>query len=575
MIGDLVALLGAGVGGLGGLGGVGGLGGGTVAGLGGPVGGQLINLSPHLPILPIVVPLVAAAIMLLLDERVRNAKAIIGSLTTLALVIVSLMLVRTITGQGADGVAQVLVYRLGDWAAPFGIVLVVDRLAALMVLVTSVLGFAAFLYSLARWAIVGPRFHSLFLLLLMGLNGAFLTGDLFNLYVFFEVLLAASYGLLLHASGRARVRAGLQYIAINLASSMVFLIGVGLMYSVTGTLNMADLAAKAATLGAGDLALYKAGFAILVVAFLTKAGMWPLSFWLPTAYSAASPPAAAIFAVMTKVGVYVTLRMLMLASGSGDATGIVELISPWLLVGGIATIVYGSVGVLSSRELPRLAAYSTLISSGTLLAAFGTADERVIGASLYYLVASTLAVGAAFLLAEPIARRKEVEAVQVVEPVFGDDFETNLRSEFEGYEVGVVIPASTALLGGAFVVCALVLIGLPPLAGFVAKLGIMSGVLAHETAVSALSWVLVSVMVFSSLAMLLAFVRKGIEAFWLTGEETTAEVGSLEAIPIGLLLAICMAITLAAGPSMRYIDLTSAELTAPTVYSEAVLGEQQ
>src|SRR5690606_34336563 len=228
------------------------LGPGGVGGLGGPVGGQLINLSPHLPILPIIVPVLAAAFMLLLDERVRNAKAIIGGLTTLALLITSLMLVRTVTGQGVDGVPQVLVYRLGDWGAPFGIVLVVDRLAALMVLVTAVLGFAAFLYSLARWAIVGPRFHSLFLLLLMGLNGAFLTGDLFNLYVFFEVLLAASYGLLLHASGRGRVKAGLQYIAINLASSMLFLIGVGLMYSVTGTLNMADLAAKAATLGPGD-----------------------------------------------------------------------------------------------------------------------------------------------------------------------------------------------------------------------------------------------------------------------------------------------------------------------------------
>src|SRR5690606_903082 len=477
----------------------------------------------------------------------RSAKAIIGSLTTLALVIMSLMLVRTVTGQGVDAVEQVLVYNLGGWSAPFGIVLVVDRLAALMVLVTSVLGLCAFIYSLARWAVVGPRFHSLFLLLLMGLNGAFLTGDMFNLYVFFEVLLAASYGLLLHASGRARVKAGLQYIAINLASSMLFLIGVGLMYSVTGTLNMADLAARAATLGADDLALYKAGMAILLVAFLTKAGMWPLSFWLPTAYAAASPPVAAIFAVMTKVGVYVTLRMLMLASGDpADPTGIVGMLTPWLLYGGIATSVYGSVGALSSRELPRIAAYSTLISSGTLLAAFGTADERVIGASLYYLVASTLAVGAAFLLAEPIGRRREVESVQVVEPVFGDDYETNLRSEFEGYEVGVVIPATTALLGGAFVVTALVLIGLPPLAGFVAKFGMMAGVLASEAAIGASSWTLVAVMVFSSFALLLALVRKGIEAFWQTGDDKTAEVGSLEAIPIGLLLAVCIAITVAA-----------------------------
>ena len=547
-----------------------------VGALGGPVGGQLIDLSPHLPVLPVIVPLVAASIMLLLDERVRSAKAIIGALTTFALVIMSLMLVRTVTGQGVDGVEQVLVYDLGGWSAPFGIVLVVDRLSALMVLVTSVLGFCAFLYSLARWAVVGPRFHSLFLLLLMGLNGAFLTGDLFNLYVFFEVLLAASYGLLLHASGRARVKAGLQYIAVNLASSMLFLIGVGLMYSVTGTLNMADLSAKAAALGADDLAFYKVGLAILLVAFLTKAGIWPLSFWLPTAYSAASPPVAAIFAVMTKVGVYVTLRMLMLASGDpADPTGIVSLITPWLLYGGIATIVYGSVGVLSSKELPRIAAYSTLISSGTLLAAFGTGDERVIGSGLYYLMASTLAVGAAFLLAEPIGRRREVESVQVVEPVFGDDYETNLRSEFEGYEVGVVIPATTALLGGAFVVTALLLIGLPPLAGFVAKFGIMAGVLASESAVSGTSWTLVAVMVFSSFALLLALVRKGIEAFWQTGDEKTAEVGSLEAIPIGLLLAVCIAITLAAGPSMNYGELTSAELGAPTNYSESVLGGQQ
>jgi len=546
--------------------------------LGGPVGGQLIDLAPHLAILPIVMPLLASALMLLFEERARNAKAIIGALTTFALVIVSLMLVRTVTGQGTDAVSQVIVYRLGDWAAPFGIVLVVDRLAALMVLITTVLGFAAFMYALVRWAIVGPRFHSLFLLLLMGLNGAFLTGDLFNLYVFFEVLLAASYGLLLHSAGRARVKAGLQYIAINLASSMVFLIGVGLMYGVTGTLNMADITAQAAALGPDDLALYKAGLAILLVAFLTKAGMWPLSFWLPTAYAAASPPVAAIFAVMTKVGVYVVLRMLMLVGGEGgafDPTGIVELITPWLLYGGIATIAYGSVGVLASKELPRIAAYATLISSGTLLAAFGTADERVIGASLYYLVGSTFAAGAAFLLAEPIGRRRETEPVQVVEPVFGDDFETNLRSEFEGYEVGVVIPASTALLGGAFVVCALVLAGMPPLSGFLAKLGIMSGVLAFQETVSGSSWVLVSIIVFSGLATLLALMRKGVEVFWQSGDDAIGEVGSLEAAAIGLLLTACIAITLAAGPSMRYIDLTSAELASPVVYTEAVLGGQR
>lgn len=537
--------------------------------LSGPVGGQLVDISPHLPILPVVVPLVFAALMLLINERQRELKAGIGMAGTGVLVLVSLILLNLVGA--ADGPATIA-YHLGDWPAPFGIVLVVDKLSALMLTVTSVLGAAAFLFAVSGWAIVGPRFHSLFLLLLMGLNGAFLTGDMFNLYVFFEILLAASYGLLLHGSGRERVKAGLQYIVVNLASSMLFLIGVGLIYAVTGTLNMADIMLRAGALQPQELTLFKAGLAILSVAFLTKAGTWPLSFWLARAYPAAPPPVAAIFVVMTKVGAYVLLRVSMLA-GTVPAAGILEFLSPWLLYVGLATLLYGIVGILSVNELPKIAAYATLISAGTLVASIGTNDERVIAGALYYLVGATLATGAAFLLAELIARLRNIKQVQSVEPVFGDDYDTSLRSEFEGYEVGIAIPAGTAMLAGTFVMCALMLAGMPPLSGFLAKFAMVGGAVGNTSNTSPALWVFAGLVIFSGLATLLALLRKGVEVFWQAGEDLgEVEVRSLEAIPVAGLVLVCVGITLFAAPLMDYLSATSAYLVAPLEYVRGVLG---
>ena len=186
-----------------------------------------------------------------------------------------------------------------------------------MLLLTGVLASAAVVFSLARWHRAGAHFHSLFQFLLMGLNGAFLTGDLFNLFVFFELLLAASYGLALHGSGISRVQAGLHYIVVNLAASLLFLIGVSLIYGVSGTLNMADLALRIPNIAEEDRALLEAGAGILGMAFLLKAGMWPLCFWLPTTYAAASAPVASIFAIMTKVGAYIVLRLWLLLFGEG------------------------------------------------------------------------------------------------------------------------------------------------------------------------------------------------------------------------------------------------------------------
>ncbi|MDF2688785.1 MAG: monovalent cation/H+ antiporter subunit, partial [Microvirga sp.] len=323
----------------------------------------MTGLADHLIIVPILLPLVSAAAMLLLDERRRSLKGIIGLATTAALLIVAIVLLRQadLTGMGS----AVRTYQLGNWPAPFGIVLVLDRLSALMLVLTGVLGIAALLYSLARWHRAGPRFHTIFQLQLMGLNGAFLTGDLFNLFVFFEVLLAASYGLVLHGAGSARVRAGLAYIAINLTGSFLFLIGVSLAYGATGTLNMADLAQRIPTLAPQDAALVAAAAAILGTAFLMKAGAWPLNFWLPTTYAAAAAPAAALFAIMSKLGVYVILRLWTLAFGPG-AGALAGFGGEWLLFTGMLTIAFGTIGVLASQSLPRLAGCSVLVSSGTL-----------------------------------------------------------------------------------------------------------------------------------------------------------------------------------------------------------------
>src|SRR5689334_11414048 len=239
-------------------------------------------------------------------ERRRNVTAAINVVASSSLLCVSLALIRNVDASPA-GVTGV--YRLGDWPAPFAIVLVVDRLAALMVLLTSLLAIAAVVFSLARWHRVGVLFHPLFQFLLMGVNGAFLTGDLFNLFVFFEVLLAASYGLALHGSGAARVTAGMHYIVVNLAASLLFLVGVSLIYGIAGTLNMADLALRLPQVPAADRALFEIGAAAMGIAFLVKAGMWPLGFWLPPTYAAASAPAAALFAILGKVGIYAVVRV--------------------------------------------------------------------------------------------------------------------------------------------------------------------------------------------------------------------------------------------------------------------------
>ena len=515
-----------------------------------------MSWSAHLPVVPVVLPLAAGALMLLLDERRERLKAAI-SLVALALLLAAALALLPLADRPLAPV-----YALGSWPAPFGIVLVADRLAAAMVLLSGLLGLAATVFSLARWHRAGPRFHALLQFLLMGLNGAFLTGDLFNLFVFFELLLAASYGLALHGSGTARVRSGMHYIVINLAASLLFLIGVSLIYGVTGTLNLAHLAQRIPLVAAEDRVLVEAGAAVLAIAFLVKSGMWPLGFWLPSAYAAASAPAAALFSILTKVGFYAVLRLwLLLFGGSVGA----EL----LYLGGMATLVFGAIGMLASQELGRLAGYSLLLSSGTLLAAISRGDGAVTAAALFYLVASTLGIAAFFLLIELVQRAREpgADVLAVTAEAFGlgdEDAEPEERP-------GTVIPAAMALLGLSFLCCALIVASLPPLPSFVAKFTLLAAVLGPQP-VSAPAWALIALLTLSGLAAVIAMGRAGVSIFWASEERSTPRVRVVEIVPVAGLLALCFALTLAAGPVMRYLQDAALALHAPQTYIESVLS---
>lgn len=242
------------------------------------------GLMPHLLVAPILLPMLTAAAQLLLGEGRRPAKLLMGRVSALLGLAVSVMLLVWVEEFG------VVAYLPGNWRAPFGIALAVDRLSAAMLVLTWTLGTCALSFASARWHRAGVHFHPMFQLQLMGLSGAFLTADVFNLFVFFEILLAASYGLLLHGSGKPRVRAGVHYVAVNLAASSLFLIGVSMIYGVTGTLNMAELSARLSGEAVPNRHLIDAGAAILAVAFMAKAAAWPLNFWLVPAYASATPP---------------------------------------------------------------------------------------------------------------------------------------------------------------------------------------------------------------------------------------------------------------------------------------------
>ena len=538
--------------------------------------------SSTLVIAPLLVPLLAGILLLLFRAReLRGRRAFSRVAVAVQIGLALGLMVATHRG-------EILTHSLGDWPAPFGIVLVADRLAAWMLLITSLVAGFALWQACQGLDRAGRHFHVLFQLQLFGLNGAFLTGDLFNLFVFFEVLLLASYGLVLHGGGPARTRAGLHYVVVNLAGSALFLIAAGLIYGLFGTLNLAHLAQLLTAVPVANLGPARAALLLLLGVFALKAALLPLYLWLPATYASAIAPVAALFAIMTKVGAYAILRVATLLLGDQAGGHLAGLYEGWLLPLALATLVVGMLGALAAQSLGRQAAYLVIASVGTLMIAFGLGGREALAAGLYYLPHSTLAAAALFLLTGVIAAGRG--------PV-GDRFHP-----------GPDLPHAP-LVGALFFLCAILLAGLPPLSGFLGKFLLLRAALDHP----GWPWILATILM-AGLLGLIALARSGSLLFFRSaavareeaatrepmtsaGEKTVAlapsgagkdaipgdvavagERGPVQTregralLPAAALLLLTLGLTLWAGWWLEWTTAIADQLLQPRIYIQAVLG---
>ncbi len=495
----------------------------------------------HLPVLPILLPFFAGVAIALLGRGRPSVARGLGELATVGGLIVAILLLN------AASAGETLVYALGDWPVPYGIALTVDRLSALMVLLTAVLALAAEVYARARPLRSTVTFQALFQFQLMGLNGAFLTGDLFNLFVFFEVLLIASFGLLAIEGGAERMRAGVHYVLVNLAGSSLFLIGLGIIYGTAGTLNLADLLFKLPQLPEDRLPLMAAAGLLLLVVFGLKAALAPLYLWLPATYTAAPAPVAALFAVMTKVGVYALIRVhaVLFTPGNEPLGGLVR---PWLLAASLVTLTLATIGVLSSPSLRRMVAYLIVLSVGTMMAAVALGSTQAMAAALYYLMHSTLVTAALFLLIDLIASQRGA---------LGDQLVAGERVE------------QPALLGGLFLVLAVSVAGLPPFSGFFGKLMILEA--TGPQAALGLLWAL---LLLSSLVVAVALSRSGSLLFWKATETTRPPqpTEALAVVPVLLLASASGLLVVFGALAQQFAHDAAAQLLDHGGYIQGVLG---
>ena len=490
----------------------------------------------HWIIAPVVLPALAAALMVIAFRARLAAQRLVSLAAILALNGIALALLAAATTGGPQA------YFLGDWPAPFGIVLVLDRLSALMLALLAGLALPVVLYAIGSgWDRKGAHFHPLLMFLLMGIGGAFLTGDAFNLFVFFEVLLIASYGLMVHGGGEARTRAGLQYVAFNLMGSALFLFALGLIYATTGTLNMADLAQKLPALPEGDAALLRSAAVMLFLVFTIKGALVPLQFWLPGTYANAPGVVAALFAIMTKVGAYATLRFSTLVFPP-DLPATALILPTLLLPAALVTLALGAVGTLGARTLPRLAAFAGIASMGTVFLGLAQFTPTATTAALYYLLHSTLATALLFLLSDLVSRRRAHLHLDRPAPV-----------------------AQSGLTAAVFLAAAIALAGLPPLSGFIGKLLILDAWRDQ----AALIWPAVLI---SSFVMVLGLSRAGSLVFWKASDQPPPPAPAPEPLAIAAtfaLLAGLVALTVLAGPVTGWLSTTAESLFAPQAYIDA------
>ena len=491
-----------------------------------------MSLFDHLVIFPVLIPFFVAVALLFPGLSNSLSKQRVVSITAnILMVVVAFSLLFKVEAQGIQ------VYALGDWSAPFGIVLVADLFSVLMVCLSAILGLAVTMYATAGEDKTGAFFHTLIMFQLMGINGAFLTGDAFNLFVFFEVLLIASYSLMIHGGGKQRTQANIHYVFLNLIGSSLFLFALGTLYGTLGTLNFADMADRIPLLSNNELLIAKSGALLLLAVFGLKAAMLPLHFWLPKAYSSTSTPVAALFAIMTKVGIYSIWRVHGVIFGD-QAGELANIALPWLWPIALLTIVVGSIAVLASKSLRILCSNLVIVSVGTLLVTISLNTVQATSAGIYYLIHSTIACAAMFLLAGLIKEQ---------------------RGQAEDRFVAARAMPQAGVLGFIFALLAIALIGMPPLSGFVGKALILQSV----TEASQALWVFPLVLIGGLIAMI-ALSRAGTSLFWKnTGEKTSALKGHpMQYIAIGLLVAILPLMVIFGGTVNDYTQLAAEQLKA-------------
>ncbi|TYT27625.1 monovalent cation/H+ antiporter subunit D [Luteimonas viscosa] len=500
----------------------------------------------HLVLAPVLVPLLCGAILLLLERRHSSLVLRSGAWIGLALLLAaSIALFARASAGGVE------VYLLGDWPARLGIVLMLDRLGALMVLTTSLLAIPCLLYACAGWDKRALHFHALFQIQLAGLNGAFLTGDVFNLFVFFEVLLISSYGLLLSGGRGERMKAGMHYVVFNIVASTLFLVALALVYGLLGSLNMAELAVRIREVAEEDAALVRAAFGLMLVVFCAKAALLPMYLWLPETYARAPAAVAALFTIMTKVGLYSLLRVSTLMLGDG-ANALAGFGRDTLLMFGVVTLLLGGLGVVGALRLRISASYLVLLSAGTLFVAFALARPDTIAAGMYYLPHSCFAGAAMFMIAHIVQRERGEVGDRLLQPA----------------------PPMPRLTGLLYMVAAVSLAGLPPLSGFIGKFLLLAAVPDAATAL-----VYAAVLV-SSLLALIGLSRTGTRLFWRTAAVAEDEavppaaaprsartpVGKREIAATALLLCYGVAMSVFAAPILRYTDAAARQLLSPGDY---------
>ena len=513
--------------------------------------------------LPSLLPLLGAAGTLVLGRRPRAQRLV--SLGVLSVVVaVSLTLLVLADRNGTTAV------QVGGWLPPIGITLVVDRLSALMLVVASTVLLAVMVFAIGQGIRDGDDrqpvsiFQPTYLVLAAGVANAFLAGDLFNLYVGFEVLLAASYVLLTVGGSEDRIRAGVSYVVVNLTSSVVFLVGIAFCYAATGTLNLAEMAVRMDAVPNGTRT---ALFAVLLVAFCLKAAVFPLSAWLPDSYPTAPAPVTAVFAgLLTKVGVYAIIRTHSLLFPGGELDGV-------LLVAALLTMLVGILGAIAQNDVKRLLSFTLVSHIGYMVFGIALSTRAGLSGSIYYVAHHIVVQTALFLVVGIIERQGGTASLR---------------------RLGG-LAAVSPLLGVLFLLPGLNLGGIPPFSGFLGKTLLLQAGAADG---SVLAWALVVGSVVTSLLTLYVVARVWTKAFWRPRDDAPeghlADDGPVEvvpgaantavaqrtlvgSIPIGMLVPtagmvlVSLSLTVLAGPLVGYTDRAAGDLLDRSVYISTVL----